>query len=175
MLYYLCKDYEFLSNIIIPLVSATIGGAITLVGVIITILHANKTRKKDIIESFRPIIRCLNGHDDYDYENCRDVIIEENQNELYANFISGIFSNTDKANFEIEALEIGSKYYKAKYNRYIKKSENFRFQLHTTLTNIPDHIMLILRDDCDKKYKYKLHCKARDEVEIDIIKIEPYK
>ena len=87
----------------------------------------------------------------------------------------GIFSNTDKANFEIDGLEINTQYYKAKNNRYIKKFECFKFELNITLTKIPEYITLILHDDCDQKYKYNLYCEARNDTDIEIVRIEPCK
>ena len=47
-------DYKFLEDIIIPILSAFIGGGLTLVGVIITIVYERKKSAKMYVEKIRP-------------------------------------------------------------------------------------------------------------------------
>ena len=157
------SDFEIYSGIIIPLVSALIGGGITLLGVILTIKHTNKTRKKDILELYKPVIRCFSPLDDYDYKNSKRIKITDNKNKLYIQSFCGVFYNTDKANFELDEVIINDKVLKIDNNRYIRKSEIFELCIDLNEENKPKEVKLKIYDDFNKTHVFKILYKIKNE------------
>ena len=66
----MCCEINILSNIIIPLISAFIGGGITLIGVIITIQAENKKSRREYLEKIKPFF-VVEKISDFDLESIR--------------------------------------------------------------------------------------------------------
>ena len=154
-------------SIIIPILSAIIGGGLTLVGVIITIKHSDKINKEEYIEKFRPVLRGHSGYDDYDYKQAKIVRIE-NDSENKEKRIFGVFSNTDKANVELDEIFINDTCYKITVNRYIKKSEDFIIDISIDSKIIVETLKIKMLDDCNNSYIFNLmfNTSSKDTIRI---------
>ncbi|MDY4592417.1 MAG: hypothetical protein SO434_03335 [Eubacteriales bacterium] len=148
-------EAQVVISIIIPIISAIIGGGLTLVGVIITIKHSDKINKKEYIEKFQPVLRAHSDYDDYDYKHTKIVRIE-NDSENKEKQIFGIFSNTDKANVELDSILINDNCYKFTVNRYIKKSEDFIIDVSIDSKILVETLKIKVLDDCNNSYIFNL-------------------
>lgn len=146
---------EVITEIIIPLLSAILSGAITLIGVILTIYHTNKINKQESIEKYKPIIRCYYPYDYFDSDNAKNVSCIRSK-ELSCKNIYGNFTNTDKANFSISGIRVDGIFYETDINPHIKKSEDFIFDIQIPEKNKINNIELEILDDYNRKYVYEL-------------------
>ena len=144
-------SFNIWSNILIPLISSLMGGGLTLIGVVMTINHTNKIRKDDYKENFKPVIRIRNSYDNYDTHS---KVVASNKTD--GKQVYGIFTNTDKANFEVEGLYVNSSFYEADINRYIRKSEDFQLLFHIKIEKPIYQIILKILDDYNNQYFYSL-------------------
>ena len=72
--------YDYLKDIIIPLLSALIGGLVTMLGVIITIKWEVKKEKKDKIDAIKPWLYCLNHEEQKLYSGSNGInLLSENE------------------------------------------------------------------------------------------------
>ena len=161
---------EIIVDIIIPLISVIIGGALTLFGVIITIKHTNKINNQEFIERFKPVIRCYHPYDDFNSDNAKNVYFRP-ENELSCKSIYGNFSNTDKANFSINGIWINGVFHKLSINTHIKKSEDFIFDIYISEKNKITNIELEILDDYNRKYVYILDFATSKSEDVYIVEI----
>ena len=70
--------YDCWKDIIIPLLSALIGGFVTMLGVIITIKWESKKEKKNRIEAAKPWIYSLDYEESYDCISTNDIYLSAN-------------------------------------------------------------------------------------------------
>lgn len=68
-------NMEILENIIIPIVSAIIGGLCTFLGVLITILHEKKKEKEERLLANKPLFYRLDLRQEYEYKSAVDFCL----------------------------------------------------------------------------------------------------
>ena len=158
-------------DIIIPLISALIGGGLTLVGVIITIRHTNKTIRNDYISKYKPSFKLRNPMDDFDLKFSKPLMFKGGNCGENSKKILGMFTNTDKANFEIDSIYVNSEYFRIDINRYIAKSEDFDFSLCIDKTLNVETLELKVLDEQNNVYRYKLDFITNEKGNIEITKI----
>ncbi len=158
-------------DIIIPLLSALIGGGLTLVGVIITIKHTNKTIRNDFINKYKPSFKLRNPMDDFDLKYSKPLMFKGGNSKENSKMILGMFTNTDKANFEIDAIYINGEYFRIDINRYIAKSEDFDLSLCISKELNVETLELKALDEQNNVYRYKLEFTINPKENIEITKI----
>ena len=164
----LCCCSQIWGDIIIPLISSLIGGGLTLIGVIITIRHTNKTIRNDFVSKYKPSFKLRNPMDDFDFKYSKPVMFKGGNCGENLKKILGMFTNTDKANFEIDAIYINGEYFRIDINRYIAKSEDFDFALCIDKELKVENLELKILDEQNIVYRYKLEFKGNEKGNIEI-------
>ena len=163
--------YNFWVDIGIPLISALIGGGLTLAGVLITIAHSNKTMKNEYINKYKPSFKFRTPMDDFDFKNSKVIMFKCGNCKENSKKILGMFTNTDKASFEIDSIYINGECFRIDINRYIAKSENFDFELCVDKDLKVETLELKVIDDQNNIYRYKLDFEFSTKGHIEITKI----
>ena len=153
-------------NAIISIISAFIGGSLTLIGVIITIHFENKKKKEELIIANKPLFYAINPMQAYDYKNAIDYNLSAKDNIFLDGKILFIFKNTDKAIMIINYLSInGKKYYPINGN-VVDKNTTFNLIIHSLcdpLDNEKNEIILSVNDSLNNIYLYNLDYSVVDK------------
>lgn len=82
-MYNICIVASVLTEIIIPLLSAIIGGSITMLGVVITILYESKKARKEYLEKNRPFFVVEDqGIPDVPCEKIKRIFVDDDNNKV---------------------------------------------------------------------------------------------
>ena len=158
-------------DIIIPIVSALIGGGLTLIGVLLTIRFENKKRKEEIRISNKPLFYLIDPMQNYDSKNTADF--EFNAKNVDTNgFLEIIFRNTDNAILLFDYISIdGEKYYSQNGN-IVDKNTTFCIYLYPNKNIKIDeaNIIISINDSLNNNYKYQLGFKTNKSKYIDTFK-----
>lgn len=163
--------YKIWVDIVTPLLSSLIGGGLTLAGVIITISHSNKTIRNEIMNKYKPSFKLRNPMDDFDFKNSKIIMFKKGNSSKNSKLILGMSTNTDKANFEIDAIYINNEYYRIDVNRYIAKSEDFDLSLCIDKDLTIETLELKVLDEQNNVYRYKLEFKSNVKGNIEVNKV----
>lgn len=155
---------ELLTMVIIPLVSAIIGGGLTVWGVILTIKEDNKIRKEDIRIQNEPLFYILDPNQDYDNTNIKEFDFKSV--EEAKGYIQILFKNTDKTPFVLEYININGKTYLPQNGTVVDKNDIFFVNVHTNdnlMSNKTNNAFMAIKDVLNIEYKYKLiYSKEKD-------------
>ena len=144
--------------IIIPLVSAVIGGGLTLVGVLITTKHETKIRTEEKISNNEPLFYIFDPLQQFDSQGTQEYHFFP-KNEKTNGSRGILFKNTDKTYIVLDSIRINSKYYYPKIGKVVNKNEMFTIRIYSSenyLTNKDTTITLNVRDILGNKYSYKI-------------------
>lgn len=98
------NETNFLTDIIVPLLSALIGGGITLIGVWLTLRNERKKQEKTLINQYKPLFYFRNGNNTRKDQIESSIVI--NNNDDYKYRIFGIIQNTDKSIFQLDGVYV---------------------------------------------------------------------
>lgn len=119
---------RFVTGIVVPLVSAGIGGALTLLGVMKTLKNENQIIREEHNEKLKPIL--INYTCSFEREeNIPKYIFVSDGPETSKN-IKGIFKNTDCGIAFIDKIVTENKTYLPKDNSTVDKNTAFIIELH---------------------------------------------
>ncbi len=143
---------EWITYIIIPLISAFIGGGLTLAGVIVTIKWETKNKEQEAIEKVKPIIINTNWEtitNDSEYTNY------EFTNGSSGNIdVIGYFKNTDNGILFIDYIQSDFCTYKPVYNATIDKNSFFTIHMRVQQGETFKYFDIYCRDVLGNKYCY---------------------
>ena len=148
--------YGIWVDIIVPIISAFVGGLITMLGVIITIFSRNRKDKKNALVAVKPWIYSLDRAesgtiivDSYIY-----IASEENFRDN-ASFIITI-KNTDNGIGIVESFQTKNKIYYPMVGRILEKNKTTNLAIYLDEGTILEEMYLVITDIYDNKYKYKV-------------------
>lgn len=156
---------EIIFNIIIPLISALIGGSLTLIGVIITIKSQNKKNNQDLCEQYRPYFGIVHDVSDQCYKNSKDTIRvdfcnDENEYDVY--MLHMYILTSDKNCFSFESIEINGIIYKVHVSTFAIKEQMYElYVVGKSIVKI-ESAFLVLIDGINKKHRYKLFGEQKE-------------
>ena len=165
------KCDEIISNIIIPIVSALIGGGLTLIGVLLTIKFENKKRKEEIRIANKPLFYLIDPMQNYDSKRTTDFEFSAEGIET-SGFLEIIFRNTDNAILLFDYISIGNQKYYSQNGNIVDKNTTFCIYLYPD-KNIKvneNDIIFSINDSLNNNYKYKLGFKTHESKYIDVFK-----
>ena len=149
--------YNIWVDIVIPLISAFLGGLVTMIGVICTINHENKCRKNDEYKLYKPLFVALSSLDSLNKEFIK-VEFESNVDTDMFCLLEGYITNLDFSCFVIESIEIDNlKYYPYK-NAVVEKDSAIHFEVYGTRKDI-QVATLNTYDAIGNKYIYNVVVK----------------
>ncbi len=145
---------EWITYILIPLISALIGGGLTLAGVIVTIKWEAKQKKQEEIEKVKPIIICVEEQSIKRDEKIYDC-------EFYSNgdsdeTLCGVFKNTDNGILFLDMLESELKTYRPHRVITVDKNTYFRIILINVIGESLEELKLYCHDIFGNKYIYEM-------------------
>lgn len=146
-------ECEILYNIIIPLISAIIGGGLTLLGVIITIKNQEKSSKKSAIDSVKPwifsfprpspnLIRELIMATSHDYNDFAPFEV--------------FIKNTDNGIAIIEKVSTENNVYYPLFGKILDKNTKTNLCIYLGERETLNDMILHIKDVYGNTYKYKI-------------------
>jgi hypothetical protein len=148
---------DLLTQVIIPLVAAVLGGGLTVWGVILTIKEDNRIRKEDIRIQNEPLFYILDPNQDYDNTNIKEFDFKAV--EQATGYIQILLKNTDKTPFVLEYVNINGKTYLPQNGTVVDKNDIFYLNIHTNdnlVANKTNKAFIAIKDVLNIEYKYKL-------------------
>ncbi len=168
-----------LRSLILTIYSAIVGGGLTVVGVVITILHQDKERKKQDILMFKPYFNLItdigmmpNFADGYylatainslDRKDLNKVELGSNETIFYLHPIK--FINSDHSNFIIEKVTINGNDVRP-FDKLIQKNASFDIIGFEYLIDKREHlpeIFIHIKDVLENKYIAKINLEIKEE------------
>lgn len=163
---------NIITCIIVPIVSAIIGGGLTLIGVLITIKSENKKRSGELKLANKPIFYLINPMQDYDYKNAVFFRFDDDKNGAKRN-IEFIFRNTDNAVLVFNYISIDDHKFFPTNGNVVDKATTFYIEVYATRdTKIEKNssIVLSVKDLSGNVYNYELAYSSKDSKIIDVCK-----
>lgn len=128
---------NWVTDVIVPLASALIGGIIALIGVGITLYRDRKVRNLEKSESARPFFctidsweECTNPSNSLEIHNFLFSFVGTVEYDSHQKHIEGNFINSDKVEFIIEKITIGDHCYFPMSPEMIEKGMRFTVLLN---------------------------------------------
>ena len=152
--------FQWVTDIIVPLLAALIGGGMTLIGVIITIRHDNKNReedrKRELIQRAKPILINYAGH-----RGAETTVLyfSESGKEEGGKTIFGSFKNTDNGILTVDKIVAASGNLTYLPVAYSTVDKNTAFIIGITLANYKetfDGWTMYVHDIYDNPYCYRM-------------------
>ena len=157
------EQFKLLKDIIIPIVSAIIGGLFTFLGVCITIKHEKKKEKEAERLSNKPLFYRLDVRQKYDYNKAVDFCLGVSNFDDKAGQIFGVIKNTDNAILIIKGVSVNNKLYKSLYGNIIDKNQIANVYVNVSKKlDESDEIIFIIKDVMENEYKYKVEVQYKD-------------
>ena len=155
---------EILIYIVIPIISACIGGGLTLIGVLLTMKYENKKRKEEIKAANKPLFYVIDPMQQYDNKNSSDFDFVNEEIGTSRSFITIILKNTDKTILVLDYISINSIKYYPKNGNIVDKNTIFNVYIHIPTGEKVDYnsnIVFSIKDSVGNNYKYKLSYKDK--------------
>ena len=157
--------YEIFKDIIIPIVSALIGGIATFLGVKITIDNEKRKEQEKKIKEIKPYFYRIDSHQECEHEKPINFYIGLEQAEDKEWKLGGIIKNTDNAIMIIKGVTIQDTFYKAQSGNVIDKNCIVNLYIHCNESISEEtNIVLEIEDILKNKYNYKLKTKDGKEI-----------
>lgn len=158
--------YEIFKDIVIPLLSALIGGGVTFWGIKKTIRHEQTCRKEDEKRYYKPFFIALNKYDDKVKGKITKIDFENNETNLC--LINGYVQNFDFSHFCIEKIVVNDISYYPVTNAVIEKNAIVQVNVFGDKKDIQT-AELYIHDILGNQYLYELEFEENTEPQIKII------
>ncbi len=150
-------------EIIIPIVSAVIGGMFTFLGVFITIQHEKKKEKFERLLANKPLFYKIDYRQVYDDKSAVDFCFGVGNFDEKEGQIFGIIKNTDNAIFIIDGISVNGKIYKSIYGDVVDKNQIINLYVNVSnCINNDDEIIMIIKDIMNNRYEYKIEVQYKN-------------
>lgn len=151
------ESINCVKDVVIPLLSAFIGGFITLAGVWLTI-HRDKKRDEDNKkQSAKPWIYSLDRFEDYDHTNVSKYIMATSSNLNNTHLFQIIVKNTDNGICILDELVTEKKRYIPICGKVIDKDHVIHLNVHIEEGETLKEMYLYVKDIYGNRYKYKVY------------------
>lgn len=161
---------EIIKDIIIPIISAIIGGIFTFLGVFITIHHEKKKEEEEKLLTNKPLFYRLDLRQDYESKSAVDFCLGVGNFDDKEGQIFGVIKNTDNAVLIIDSVSVNGKLYKSLYGDVVDKNQIFNLYINVSeKINKKDEIIFVVKDIMENKYEYIVETKQEDEKYSEII------
>lgn len=148
--------YDIWVDIIIPLLSAVLGGAITMWGVVHTIKHEQKKAEEQAIQDVKPWVFSLDPLEDYDYKKASVITLSASEQLSGNTNIQFIIKNTDNGVGIIEKYETENNTYYPRVGRILDKNSVNYINIILSPKETLEDMFLYVNDIYGNSYKYKV-------------------
>lgn len=169
-----CKEIIF--YIVVPIISAIIGGGMTLWGVLKTLKYENKKRLEEIRIANKPLFYILHPFQDYNHKDAVEFNFYPQNNKKECNlYVFGILKNTEKALLIFDYIQIDDEKYYSEHGNVVDKNVIVNIIINSKEEIKSKRIFLVIKDILDNKYTYELkksdnpedyYIKSIDEIEL---------
>lgn len=144
---------EWITYILIPLISALIGGGLTLAGVIVTIKWEAKHKKKEEIEKVKPIV--INATSPMIPKDSKIFCYTfESQGDLQKHEVFAVFKNTDNGILFFDLIKTANKEYYPIDGATVDKNTFFYISLKSIVGDTMEKCDIYCHDIYGNKYVY---------------------
>ncbi len=151
------ESINWIKDIFIPLLSAFIGGFITLAGVWLTI-HRDKKRDEDNKkQSVKPWIYSLDPFEDYDHTNVSKYIMATSSDLNNTHLFQIIIKNTDNAICVLDEFVTEKKRYIPIRGKVVDKDRVIYLNIQIEEGETLKDMYLYVKDIYGNRYKYKVY------------------
>ncbi len=161
--------FNWLTDVIVPLTTSLIGGALALLGVKLTLNNENQAMKQERMEKVKPIL--INYTCAFDGE--KDVMPKyrfTSDREDVGKHIKGIFKNTDCGIAFIDKIVTEKTIYFPETNSAVDKNTAFVVELHNLSNETLKSCQIFCHDLLGNKYyydaKFVFDINKKSEIEI---------
>lgn len=147
-------EINWITDVIMPLLSAFIGGLLALVGVLITLNHEKKERKKEQLDKAKPIIINYMVHAIDKNHPAPKYIFLNNKNTVGKDVI-GIFKNTDSGILFFDYIETETKKYYPQHSSAVDKNTVFSVSIRIVNGETLKKCIFHCHDVFGTKYYYE--------------------
>lgn len=166
-------EINWITDVVVPLGSALIGGTLALIGVLITLSREKKELKNERIEKAKPVL--INYPDDtIDRSKLMPSFVFKASEGDTRGTLTGVFKNTDNGIAFIDCVKTETKVYTPVNNATIDKNTIFYIRLANIAGETMKECNILCHDIYGTEYCYKAHfdCKAasRSDIVIDSMK-----
>ena len=151
------ESINWIKDIFIPLLSAFIGGFITLAGVWLTIRRDKKRDEDNKKQSAKPWIYSLDPLEDYDYKNASEFIMATSYDYCFTANFEIIVKNTDNGICILDEFVTESKRYIPIRGKVFDKDSVIHLNIHIEEGETLKDMYLYVKDIYGNKYKYKVY------------------
>ena len=151
--------YDYWKDIIIPLLSALIGGFVTMLGVIITIKWESKKEKKKRVDAAKPWLYSLSEYEENNYEKANQIQLVAEDDDYFSVKNNGngiiVIKNASNVVGLVDSLQTDRVLYKPCFGKILDKNDVtwlivYLKDKEETLTNM----RLSISDIYGNKYEY---------------------
>lgn len=148
---------EIISNIVVPILSAIIGGALTLFGVWLTIHRDKKRDEENLKKSVKPWIYVEDNYDHYDYKDKNYINLAVSSESVLRNCFKIYIKNTDNGIGIVDKLVTKNQTYIPVFGEILEKNKvtSLNIYYQDKSENLQDMILYI-KDVYGNPYKYKV-------------------
>lgn len=143
-------------DVVVPLISALVGGLLALIGVVITLYWDKKKDEEEKKQAVKPWIYSIDPMEDYDYKKAIDVVMATSTDANSTLCVQIIIKNTDNGICILDELITETKRYIPILGKVLDKGTitnlNIWFETGETLKDM----YLYVKDIYGNKYKYKV-------------------
>lgn len=148
--------YDILVDIVVPLLSALIGGLLTMLGVVYTIKNERNKSEEQTIQDAKPWLFSLVPLDEYDYKKASTIILRGSE-PLDENMkLQFIIKNTDNGVGIIEKFETENNVYFPCVGRILDKNSISHVDAVVNKWETLKDMFLYVKDIYGNRYKYKV-------------------
>lgn len=146
--------YNIFVDIVIPLVSAFIGGFVTLAGVWLTIRRDKKREKENYKKSVKPWIYSIDNAKNSDLQN--EIIMATSASSESKHGLFLTIKNTDNGIAIVDKFVTKNKIYIPIFGKIIDKSQTIGLHIHFEPGETIEDMYLYVRDILGNVYKYEV-------------------
>ena len=151
------ESINWIKDIFIPLLSAFIGGFITLAGVWLTILRDKKRDEDNKKQSVKPWIYSLDPFEDYDHTNVSTYIMATSSDLNNTHLFQIIIKNTDNGICILDEFVTEKKRYIPIRGKVVDKDYTIHLNIHIEEGETLKDMYLYVKDIYGNRYKYKVY------------------
>lgn len=152
-----CGSINVWVDIIIPILSAVLGGAVTMIGVLLTIHRDKKREEENYKKSVKPWIYSMDSAENFDPKTANDIIMAVSPDKKLSGGLSFVIKNTDNGVGIIDKFVTENKTYIPIIGRILDKNSITYLHVYFEEDETIRDMYLYVKDVLGNEYKFKAY------------------
>lgn len=148
--------YDVFIDVFVPLLSALVGGLITMLGVVYTIKHEQKKSAEQARESVKPWIFSVDTTETGDGKNVNTYSMQAEEVLSYNRGIDLLIKNTDNGIAILERFQTKNNTYLPVYGRILDKNSITHLEICIAPNETMEEMYLYIKDIYGNEYRYRI-------------------